>query len=640
MTDQPPAVDSPVADIPKADASDAMAYIRRQIAADRCVILDGAIDTELQRRAAKGFRLSDDAHWGFDALQDSPTAVLAVHQSYLAAGAQILTTNTYSILEAPSFTGDYDIHQTHPMHWMDMARTAIELPRDAIAQAGQQGRAAVAFSIGGDIETDAQRATIELLLRLFEDTPPDLLLFETVSMIEDNLTMAAIERLVGRGWPVWVSFRRCRQGVCGIHGQLWGGPEGDRFGRLAHQLEVLGAEALLINCLPMERVGGTLPWLRDFTDLPLGVYPNTGRYVESGWKFDARVGPDDFAEQALSWRAEGAQIIGGCCGVGPAEIERAGQRLAGVPRGRVGRGAAGAGSGLESGARVDLADESVRGVGGVNGMDDRDDAIDADATITTATRRAESPLGNSWRDPKGRSLYPLPLPSMVVDAGVFMPTQGSYLIWKFLFKEGVGADKRCLDIGCGVGILAIQLALNGAAAVTAVDIQQAAIDNTMTNAFRNGVADKIIGLSEDLYSFTPEQKFDLVVASLYQMPTDPRGQYSGHRPVDYWGRNLFDHFISELRHYLEDDGVAYVMQVSMLGAHRTETLLRKNGYSAQVIDFNLYQFNPMFNQNLEQIKRVEELSDAHHFTFAENENVMAMYLLEVRREGNPVNTRR
>ena len=37
-----------------------------------------------------------------------------------------------------------------------------------------------------------------------------------------------------------------------------------------------GVRALLINCLPPDHVPGMLPWLRDFTDLPLGVYPNLG----------------------------------------------------------------------------------------------------------------------------------------------------------------------------------------------------------------------------------------------------------------------------------------------------------------------------------------------------------------------------
>ncbi|MGR3913668.1 MAG: homocysteine S-methyltransferase family protein, partial [Gammaproteobacteria bacterium] len=508
-------------------------------------------------------------------------------------GAEVLTTNTYSILDAPSWSGRRDIHQ-EPAHWMDMARIAIELPRRAAAESGKP--AAVAFSIGGDIESAAQRDTIELLLRVFARAAPDLILFETLSMIEDNLTLACIEMLRSRGWPVWVSFRRCRHGVCGIHGQLWGGPEGDRFGRLARQLESAGAEALLINCLPMARVGGTLAWLADFTDLPLGVYPNVGRYVESGWKFDPALQPQQFAEQALAWRAEGARIIGGCCGVGPAEIAAAHKQLTGVARGR-------------PAAAARPAEDSP-----------------AAKTPGKNARR-----GNDWRDARERPLYPLRLPRMMVEPGVFMPTQGSYLVWKFLFANTIGAKKRCLDIGCGVGILSIQLALNGAESVTAVDIQQAAIDNTMANAFRNGVSARITGRAEDLYSFTSAQKFDVVVASLPQMPVDPRGQYSGHREIDYWGRNMLDHLLGELPCLIEEDGAAYVMQVSTLGAERTETLLRENGCRARVVDFNLYQFNPVFTENLAQIRRVEELSDAYHFDFGEDERVMVMYLLEITR---------
>ena len=568
--------------------ADAIGHIRQRLADDQCIILDGAIATELQRLGDTDFRLSDDSHWGFDALHDSPAMVGEVHASYLAAGAEVLTTNTYSVLEAPSYIGN---HNHGRAHWIDLARVAIQLPRQAVQQAGKQESAVVAFSIGGDIETEQQRDTVELLVRMFEHTAPDLILFETLSVIEDYLTLDTIERLVQRGFPVWTSFRRCRDGLCGIHGQLWGGPEGDRFGRLTQRLEKIGVEAVLINCLPIERVAGTLAWLRDFTDLPLGVYPNVGRYVESGWKFDPKFDADAFVSQALAWREEGAQIIGGCCGVGPTEIALVSQRLVDVPRGR------------------------------------RPVAATEDAT----SNHAHDAHDNGWRDNNGRKVYPLPLPSLVVDHGVFVPTQGSYLIWKFLFNENIGANLQCLDIGCGVGILAIQLALNGATQVTAIDIQAEAVENTMTNAFRNGVAEKITGNCEDLYSFTPSQKYDLVVASLYQMPTDPRGRYGGHRDVDYWGRNLLDHLISELPNYLEEDGVAYLMQVSMLGAERTESELKKNGYAVRVVDFNLYHFNSSFNQNLGQIKRVEQLSDAYHFSFGENENAMVMYLLEVKK---------
>ena len=55
---------------------------------------------------------------------------------------------------------------------------------------------------------------------------------------------------------MWLSFRRCRHGVCGVFGQHWGPPEGDLFGRAARRFEEMGVGALLINCLPVDHVPG------------------------------------------------------------------------------------------------------------------------------------------------------------------------------------------------------------------------------------------------------------------------------------------------------------------------------------------------------------------------------------------------
>ena len=38
-------------------------------------------------------------------------------------------------------------------------------------------------------------------------------------------TYATVERLLATGLPVWLSFRRCRHGVCGVYGEHWGGPK-------------------------------------------------------------------------------------------------------------------------------------------------------------------------------------------------------------------------------------------------------------------------------------------------------------------------------------------------------------------------------------------------------------------------------
>jgi len=335
-----------------------------------------------------------------------------------------------------------------------------------------------------------------------------------------------------------------------------------------------------------------LSWLRDFTDMPLGVYPNLGYFTNAGWRFESDITGEKYAELALEWREEGAQIIGGCCGVGPEHIAAAKKALADTKPGH---------------ERPELGDDTDLGGNG----------------------QVHAPR---WTDRRGRSLFPLDFPDVMVEEGVFTPTQGSFLVWKYLFQEGIGSHGRCLDIGSGTGLLAVQLALNGAAHVHAIDIDKQAVDNTLTNAFRNGVADRVSAAAVDLYPWLPEERYDVIVASLYQMPVDPFEQVVTHRPLDYWGRNLIDHLIELLPQALADDGVAYIMQLSIIGQERTAELLDRVGFQGRVVDYTFFAFHELFKEKQDQIERVEQLSDAYHLNLGDEE-VMVAYLIEATRKG-------
>ena len=221
------------------------------------------------------------------------------------------------------------------------------------------------------------------------------------------------------------------------------------------------------------------------------------------------------------------------------------------------------------------------------------------------------------------------MPELVLEPGVFVPTQGSFLLWKHLFSTGMGEGKRCLDVGCGTGLLAVQLALNGAEHVHAIDIDRAAVANTLTNAFRNGVSDRVSGEQVDLYPWDPDERYDLVVASLYQMPNDPIDQVSSHRPLDYWGRSMVDHLFGLLPRLLGEEGVAYLLQLSILSHEETLRQLERNGLRSRVIDFAFFEYSPFFKEYEEQIRRVEERSDAYHLRFGDTDTTVA-YLLEIR----------
>jgi SAM-dependent methyltransferase len=354
----------------------------------------------------------------------------------------------------------------------------------------------------------------------------------------------------------------------------------------------MGVGALAINCIPPDHVPGMLSWLRDFTDLPLGVYPNLGYLSVAGWRQDPGVAGQEYAELALAWRSEGAQIIGGCCGVQPEHL---------------------------AAARAALVDTKPG--------HERPAVRSAENGGSAQANKAPTP----WQDARGRRLYPLDMPEIGIEPGVFEPTQGSFVAWKYLYREAIGAHQRCLDIGCGQGLLAVQLARNGAAHVHAIDIDELAVKTTLTNAFRNGVADRVTAAAQDLYPWVPEERYDVIVASLYQMPVDPFEQATSHRPLDYWGRNLLDHLINMLPEALAEDGTAYIMQLSIIGERRTAELLDRNGYQARVVDFAFFEFSELFRSKNDQIARVEEHSDAYHLTFGETE-VMVAYLLEITRK--------
>ena len=565
--------------------------IEAKLAAGEPVILDGAVATELERRHTGELRASDRGLWGTGALYRAPRAVLDVHESYVAAGCDVISTNTWAILGA-SELGAHGSVSAGLAHWMDVARLGLRLARQAVSQAGAE--TAVAFAVNGDVDSPERLESLELLLRVLAEDPPDLLMLETMGLIRDGLTYEAVETVVATGLPVWLSFRRCRHGVCGVYGQHWGGPEGDLFGRAARRFEEAGVRALLINCLPPEHLEGMLPWLRDFIDLPLGVYPNLGYWSEAGWRFETRVGPAEYAQLAQSWRAEGAQIVGGCCGTSPAHIAAAREALEGTKPGR----------------------PRARALG--------------ELPLERAAELHAPPA--AWTDERGQPVYPLPFPEIVREPDVFAPTQGSLSMWRYLWRNEVGRGKRCLDVGAGSGLLAIQLALNGAADVLAVDIQRQAVANTLANAFRNGVSDRIRGDVVDIYTYEPAERFDVVVASLYQMPVDPFGEVSGHRPLDYWGRNQIDHFVQLLPRLLADGGVAYLMQLSIISQLKTAELLESLGLSSRVVDFGFFFFSDVFEENAEQIARVEQLSDAYHLNLG-GQDVMVVYVVEITRNG-------
>src|ERR1700736_196256 len=86
--------------------SAAYSRVQRLFEERECVILDGGVGTELERVGPAGYRNPDEGLWGTAALYEAPYSVLQVHQAYVAAGCDVISTDTWGILSAPEMEAE------------------------------------------------------------------------------------------------------------------------------------------------------------------------------------------------------------------------------------------------------------------------------------------------------------------------------------------------------------------------------------------------------------------------------------------------------------------------------------------------------------------------------------------------------
>ena len=288
------------------------------------VVLDGAVGTELVRRGVR---------WRKHGLLTDAPAIVQLHEEYLAAGADIIRTDTFQL--NPRIYLNVFRNPAHMAHigapslenlTPRLLRTSVRLARQARAKAGRDGQAAIAGVLAPlehcfrpDLAPSPEQARREheLQARVFAEEKVDLLLLESMNTIAE--AKAAVEAARAVGLPVWASFVL--------------GPEGDLLSResleeAAMEMEQAGAAAMLVNCAPPEDIARALVRLRTCCNVPYGGFAHIGRFSPPSWKFEffpqftetETWPPDRYAAEARRWRATGAKILGGCCGTTPAHI--------------------------------------------------------------------------------------------------------------------------------------------------------------------------------------------------------------------------------------------------------------------------------------------------------------------------------
>jgi len=283
---------------------------------DGCAILDGGVATELDR-VRRESRLDAPRPWGTWALYEAHAHTLEVHRRFVDAGCDVISTNTWSILDVARLrTGQLRPADRGLPHWTEIARTAVRLAQLAIADAGRQESCAVAFCIEGDFASGSGPGALELLETVWQDDPPDLVVLETLGRVSPE-ALAVVADIRNTGLPVWLSLQLGREEIAG---------DGSLPAQIAG-LDARALDALLLNCLDPTDLSGAIRLLSEITEIPLGVYPRLGHQGAGVWESDPSTGPHEFAAWARSFKREGACIVGGCCGVTPEHLRAAAHAL-------------------------------------------------------------------------------------------------------------------------------------------------------------------------------------------------------------------------------------------------------------------------------------------------------------------------
>jgi homocysteine S-methyltransferase len=272
--------------------------------------LDGGLSTALENN---GNKLTTSL-WTGELIRTNPAQITKAHLDFSNAGAQIIITSSYQLSYSGCGARGWSEDETNQAL---IASTA--LANKAVTESGKDVKVAASvgpygasladgseykgnYGVSKQELRDFHARRIEVLI----STSPDYLALET--MPDTFEVEVLLELLSDCPIPFWVSYS-CKEG-----NQTNAGQSFQSAVDLAQSAMAVG-----INCTKPELIADLLRSAK--SNKPYVVYPNSGRVWDAKnkvWTGSAAVGfSNDLIRQ---WVEAGAEIIGGCCGIGATEI--------------------------------------------------------------------------------------------------------------------------------------------------------------------------------------------------------------------------------------------------------------------------------------------------------------------------------
>ncbi len=284
--------------------------------------IDGGLASELETR---GHDLTGPL-WSARLLREDPAEIRDVHRAYFAAGATVGISASYQA--SRSGFARYGLDAREADQLLAMSVRLVREAREAAVADGVAQPMLVAASVGpygatlfdgseyrgryGVPHRDLVAFHAERL-RVLLDAGPDLLAIETVPDVEEAAAIVEALALVEASIPAWLSFS-CADDATTCAGQ----PIEDGVALVS----AAGLAAVGVNCTAPEHIAGLLTRIRSAAPgLGVVAYPNAGRVWDAASASWLGEGAETLPDAAVrEWFAAGADLVGGCCGLGPAAV--------------------------------------------------------------------------------------------------------------------------------------------------------------------------------------------------------------------------------------------------------------------------------------------------------------------------------
>jgi len=276
----------------------------------RPTILDGGLSTALEEIGAT----LDTTLWSGELLRSHRDQIRAAHESFVDAGATILITSSYQISYPGCLARGWSQNEV-----TDALRASTELACfDGVKVAASVGPYGAFLADGSEyhgnygLSIDQLKDFHRVRLQVLISSHPDYLAIETIPELTEARAILELLVELSSTIPFWISFS-CKNGSEISSGELFSDA-------VALTNDLPNCVGVGINCTAPEFVTPLMKSAQPGQNFV--IYPNSGRTWDATNKKWIGIQASAFAlDQIAQWQELGARIIGGCCGVGPADIQ-------------------------------------------------------------------------------------------------------------------------------------------------------------------------------------------------------------------------------------------------------------------------------------------------------------------------------